>query len=130
MTSDATVRQAEEAGARLVRFLYCDNGAIIRGKASAMAGLGGRLTDGIGKLEAALQSRPWIAGQTYSLADANGFNLGYALPLAQPAVCNDEKTPAIMEWLRKIYERPATKACWKLGRVARMSERVSFLERK
>ncbi|MBL8552462.1 MAG: glutathione S-transferase family protein [Hyphomonadaceae bacterium] len=88
-----------------------------------------RLRDGIGKLEAALGARAWIAGATYSLGDANGFNLAYALPLAQPDVCNDEKTPAIMEWLRKIYERPATRKCWALARVPRMGERVKFLER-
>src|SRR5215212_7549053 len=48
MTPETIVQQADAAGVRLVRFLYCDNGAIIRGKASAPSGLGGRLSDGIG----------------------------------------------------------------------------------
>src|SRR5919205_2715630 len=48
MTLETIVQQAHDAGARLVRFLYCDSGAAIRGKATALGGLGGRLSDGIG----------------------------------------------------------------------------------
>jgi glutathione S-transferase/GST-like protein len=82
---------------------------------------------GIACLEQALSERPWIAGNSYSLGDINGFNLGYALPLAQPALCNDEKTPHIMRWLRAIYARPATKQTWSLGRT-QMAARIKFLE--
>ena len=79
-------------------------------------------------LEAHLRDRPYICGEFYSLGDINGFNLGYALPLSQPERCNDQKTPHIMEWLRKIYERPATRATWAKGRTA-MAARVAMLER-
>jgi glutamine synthetase len=48
MTPETIVQQAEDAGVRLVRFLYCDNGGTIRGKTTAMSGLGARLHDGIG----------------------------------------------------------------------------------
>jgi glutamine synthetase len=48
MTPEIIVQQAEDAGVRLVRFLYCDNGGTIRGKATALSGLGGRIRDGIG----------------------------------------------------------------------------------
>jgi glutathione S-transferase/GST-like protein len=82
-----------------------------------------------GVLEEHLTRHPWIAGQSYSLADINGFNLGYALPLSQPEHCNDEKTPRILEWLRKIYERPATQATWAKGRT-QMASRVAVLRRK
>ena len=34
MNAQDVVRQAREADLRLVRFLYCDNGGIIRGKAT------------------------------------------------------------------------------------------------
>jgi len=81
---------------------------------------------GIRCLEEALASRSWLAGDTYSLADINGFNLGYALPLAQPQLCNDVQTPHIMAWLRKIYARPATKATWAMGRTP-MASRVTYL---
>jgi GSH-dependent disulfide-bond oxidoreductase len=80
-------------------------------------------------LEQHLATHPWVAGNAFSLADINGFNLGYALPLSQPERCNDEKTPHIMEWLRKIYERPATQATWKMGRTP-MAQRVTVLQRK
>lgn len=40
--------KAEAAGLRLVRFLYCDNDGIIRGKSSGMASLKDRLDSGIG----------------------------------------------------------------------------------
>jgi glutamine synthetase len=48
MAPETIVQQAHEAGVRLVRFLYCDNGGVIRGKTTALSGLGGRLSDGIG----------------------------------------------------------------------------------
>jgi GSH-dependent disulfide-bond oxidoreductase len=79
-------------------------------------------------LEKHLSSSTWIAGDTYSLGDINGFNLGYALPLSQPDHCNDTKTPHIMEWLRRIYERPAARETWALGRT-QMAGRIKILER-
>lgn len=48
MTPEEILRQCQAADVRLVRFLYCDNGATIRGKTSALGGLPGRLVDGIG----------------------------------------------------------------------------------
>src|ERR1700731_2068920 len=42
------VAQAEASGLRLVRFLYCDNDGVIRGKSSGIADLETRLEDGIG----------------------------------------------------------------------------------
>ena len=86
-----------------------------------------RVEVGIRMLEEALSKREWLASDQYSLADANGFNLGYALPLSQPALSNDELTPNILRWLRAIYARPATKACWAMGRTA-MVKRVAILE--
>jgi glutamine synthetase len=49
------VARAETAGLRLVRFLYCDNDGIIRGKATGIAGLKDRLETGIG-LTVAMQA--------------------------------------------------------------------------
>jgi glutathione S-transferase/GST-like protein len=88
-----------------------------------------RVTRGIAVLEEELNRHRWLASDQYSLADINGFNLGYAMPLSQPQLCNDEKTPRIMEWLRKIYERPATRKIWAMGRTD-MASRVKFLERE
>jgi len=86
-----------------------------------------RVALGIRLLEEALARRPWLASDHYSLADINGFNLAYALPLSQPALSNDELTPNILRWLRRIYARPAVKACWAMGRTS-MVERVKILE--
>jgi glutathione S-transferase/GST-like protein len=79
-------------------------------------------------LEAHLATHTYICGDQYTLGDINGFNLGYALPLSQPERCNDQRTPNIMEWLRKIYQRPATRATWSHGRT-QLAARVSMLER-
>jgi GST-like protein len=86
-----------------------------------------RVELGIRLLEQALSRRAWLASDQFSLADINGFNLGYALPLAQPKLANDEQTPNILRWLRAIYARPATRACWALGRTD-MARRVAILE--
>ncbi|HEY3808417.1 MAG TPA: glutathione S-transferase family protein [Steroidobacteraceae bacterium] len=86
-----------------------------------------RVALGIRMLEQALSEHSWLASDQYSLADVNGFNLGYALPLSQPQLSNDELTPNILRWLRAIYARPATKACWALGRT-NLVKRVSMLE--
>jgi glutamine synthetase len=42
------IAQARQAGVRLVRFLYTDNGGVTRGKATHVDGLARSLTDGIG----------------------------------------------------------------------------------
>jgi glutathione S-transferase/GST-like protein len=86
-----------------------------------------RVALGIRVLEQALSQQAWLASGQYSLADINGFNLAFALPLSQPTLSNDELTPNIMRWLRAIYARPATKACWALGRT-NMAKRVTILE--
>lgn len=49
------VEEAQGAGVRLVRFLYCDNDGLIRGKATGLAGLATRLEAGIG-LTVAMQA--------------------------------------------------------------------------
>jgi GST-like protein len=81
-----------------------------------------------GVLEQHLSRHRFISGDTYSLADVDGFNMGYALPAWLPDQCNDALTPHIMEWLRTIYERPATRETWALARTE-MATRLKMLER-
>src|SRR3954453_12603948 len=52
MTSQEIARRADEAGVRLVRFLWCGNDGTIRAKASGRHGLEGRLARGIGATRA------------------------------------------------------------------------------
>ena len=54
------VGRAESVGLRLVRFLYCDNDGIVRGKASGISRLGERIETGIGLT---------VAMQAFSLLD-------------------------------------------------------------
>ncbi len=49
MDTQAVLQRADEAHLRLVRFLYCDNGGIIRGKATHVEGLERRMAEGIGQ---------------------------------------------------------------------------------
>src|SRR5438067_2198927 len=48
MNTERILEQCREDSVRLVRFLFCDSGGLIRGKATAIPGLEARLTDGIG----------------------------------------------------------------------------------
>jgi len=48
MTPGDIVRTANEQGLQLVRFLYCDNGGVIRGKSTHVGQLARRLSSGIG----------------------------------------------------------------------------------
>jgi glutamine synthetase len=49
MNAQDVVKQAQAADLRLVRFLYCDNGGIIRGKATHASKLPSRIREGIGQ---------------------------------------------------------------------------------
>ena len=55
MKSEEVVQAAHTAGLRLIRFLYCDNGGVIRGKLTHVDGLERRLKGGIG-LTVAMQA--------------------------------------------------------------------------
>lgn len=100
-----------------------------RFSAEEMAESQRRVAVGITMLEQALGERDWLASDDYSLGDVNAFNLAYALPLSQPHLSNDELTPNIMRWLRRIYARPAAKACWALGRTE-LTRRIAILEQE
>ena len=55
MTPDEAVAVCRQAGVRLVRFLYCDNGGIVRAKAAHVERLADRMRTGIG-LTVAMQA--------------------------------------------------------------------------
>jgi len=54
-TEEHIVQEARAAGVRLIRFLYCDNGGVIRGKLCHVDGLASRMEGGIG-LTVAMQA--------------------------------------------------------------------------
>jgi glutamine synthetase len=49
MDRETVLRTAQERTLRLVRFMYCDNGGILRGKATHVSGLERRMAEGIGQ---------------------------------------------------------------------------------
>jgi glutamine synthetase len=49
MDRETVLRAAQEQRLRLVRFMYCDNGGILRGKATHVSGLERRMAEGIGQ---------------------------------------------------------------------------------
>ena len=68
MTPDQIVQAAGKQGVQLIRFLYCDNGGVIRGKATHVGQLRRRMQSGIGLVKgmqsfASLDFLP--AGATY-----------------------------------------------------------------
>src|SRR5947199_6982519 len=48
MRTDQILQRCQEFSVSLARFLYCDNGGVIRGKSTGIKGLPARLEDGIG----------------------------------------------------------------------------------
>ena len=87
-----------------------------------------RVLLGVRMLEEALSDRPWIAGESYSLADIAGFNMLAGVPALLPDAASDATTPHLMEWLRKINERPAARIIREHGRTP-MMHRYIHLDR-
>ncbi len=63
-----------------------------------------------------LAESPYLAGPTYSVADLVCFANFYALPLTVPEYANAKNAPHYLDWLRRIYRRPATMAAFGMAR--------------
>jgi GSH-dependent disulfide-bond oxidoreductase len=61
------------------------------------------------KVEGSLSQRPWIAGNTYSLADINLYNFFAPMPMFLPDMVNPSVSPHTMAWLQRMAQRPAVK---------------------
>jgi GST-like protein len=68
-----------------------------------------RTREGAAKVEAHLRQFPWFAGQSHSLADIDFLNFCGFMARWMPEVMNETDTPATMDWLGKMEERPAVK---------------------
>ena len=88
-----------------------------------------RVIHGIEVFEKGLADRPWIAGASYSLADINAFCMAYALPMMQAEHCNEQKTPRILDWLRRVYARPAILESFKLGRTPLAARALEVIDK-
>jgi glutathione S-transferase/GST-like protein len=87
-----------------------------------------RVQHGIAVFEAGLGQRPWFAGNSYSLADINAFCMTYALPLMQAEFVNAAKTPRLIDWLRRVYARPAITEAFRLGRTPMAARAIEVRE--
>ncbi|MBD3729328.1 MAG: glutathione S-transferase family protein [Sphingomonadales bacterium] len=85
-----------------------------------------RVAQGVALLEEELGKRPYVGSNQYTLADINIFNSTYSLPLGQPDLAGPDKTPNIMAWLKRCYDRPAVAEVWAMGRTD-LAKRVSAM---
>ncbi|WP_338202007.1 glutamine synthetase family protein [Candidatus Nephthysia bennettiae] len=83
------LEQAERAGLNLVRFLYCDNDGMIRGKATARSGLSHRLEAGIGLT---------VAMQAFTILDHLASFEGMG-PVGEVRLVPDPKTFVVAPYL-------------------------------
>ncbi|MBC7986814.1 MAG: glutathione S-transferase family protein [Sphingomonadaceae bacterium] len=79
-----------------------------------------RVMQGSALLEKNLEKNEWVAGDEFSLADINAFNLVYILPhmaetMNLPSV-GVERTPMTMRWLKRVYRRPTIRSTWARSR--------------
>ncbi len=59
------------------------------------------------KLEARLAQSPWLAGPDYTLADICNFAIANGLERMFGELVNEEATPHLLDWTRRINARPA-----------------------
>ena len=63
----------------------------------------------IARLEERLSESPWLAGPDYTLADICNFAIANGMERGFADTVNETATPHIMDWLRRINDRPAAK---------------------
>src|SRR5215470_3146462 len=69
MKDQEVLKLARDAKIRLVRFQYCDNGGVIRGKATHMSKLATRIHEGIGQ---SLAMSAWTGVETLASVEGMG----------------------------------------------------------
>jgi glutathione S-transferase len=63
----------------------------------------------IARLEERLSESPWLAGPDYTLADICNFAIANGMERGFADIVNAKATPHLMDWLRRINDRPAAK---------------------
>jgi glutathione S-transferase len=59
------------------------------------------------KVEQQLSSKPWLAGDAFTLADVNFFShCGMMLERMFPDIGNAQRTPRLLEWVARMRARP------------------------
>ncbi len=75
-----------------------------------------RIGPGVAKIETALASSDWLSGGAYSVVDINAFALTHTLPRLTPELVNEQRTPNMMAWLKRVGDRAAVKEALAMGR--------------
>jgi glutathione S-transferase len=75
-----------------------------------------RLAVSARRMETLLTDGPWLAGETYSLADLNTYSMAVALPRLMPESVSPKKTPGLLDWIARMNARPAVKAALAMSR--------------
>jgi glutamine synthetase len=89
MDTQTVVQRAEAAHLRLVRFLYCDNGGIIRGKSTHVSGLARRMSEGIGQT---------LAMQAFASVDAIAPGVEGMGPVGEFRLVPSPDTFVVLPW--------------------------------
>ncbi len=121
-------REAQQLEARLERIEPQERRAawmaVVDGSCtdSVLAGVRERLQMPVKRIEDALGHSTWLAGGSYSVADIDAFAMLAPLPDVAPQVVSESATPRIMQFLRRMRERPAVHQALALARTARPQE--------
>lgn len=67
----------------------------------------------VDKVEQQLTRTPWLAGDQYTLADINFFSIcGVGVQRLFPEMNVAQRAPRLVDWLRRVGERPGVKAAF------------------
>ncbi len=72
-----------------------------------------RLTVPVSRVEKALANSPWLAGETFSVADIDAYPMLCVLPDLAPTAVNSAATPRILEYLARIAARESVSTALK-----------------
>ncbi|MCW3837558.1 glutathione S-transferase family protein [Sphingomonas canadensis] len=61
----------------------------------------------VARLEARLAESPWLAGDSYTLADVCNFAIANGMEKGFADVVNPQDTPHLVDWIARINARPA-----------------------
>jgi glutathione S-transferase len=70
-----------------------------------------KITAAVDKVEAQLKESPWIAGKTFTTADANFFaHCGMMLARMFPEIGTEQRCPRLLDWVERMRARPGVAA--------------------
>jgi glutathione S-transferase len=68
-----------------------------------------RLKVTVEKAEKSLSEHEWLGAPTFSLADVNAFSMISGTERVHPEALNEQASPRVFDWLRRMEERPGVK---------------------